>query len=179
MVIIHALTTIEGADGLRLWDLVSRTPIHCPPNRGHLRGQVSALAWTSSQSGEDVLCYGTGLGYIIILQASAGSHTFTEVYAKRLGTGAEITCLAIDDSHFQHSFNIVTGTRGSFVQLWNYDFSNLTSVFSVLVSRTIPKAVAFSRNRTEIYMFDLHKGEMYVAAIVFILSVLTPHKGLC
>jgi len=55
-----------GSDGVRLWDVKTQSQLPIP-NQHHLkRGQASYVLWlTRKFETDEMLCYGTGLGYVV------------------------------------------------------------------------------------------------------------------
>jgi hypothetical protein len=86
---------------------------------------------------------------------------FEDAFAKRVGTGHEITCLAWDESSGA-AIRIATGTRERLVQVWTFESNvRLQSVFSVQLDVTIPKAICFANNKArDIYIFGLYDGNL-------------------
>jgi hypothetical protein len=61
-----------AADGVRCWDVQSGASVDFLDPYQHSRGQVSALSWIRRPDGSenDVLCYSTGLGYLVTCRSS-------------------------------------------------------------------------------------------------------------
>lgn len=59
------------------------------------------------------------------------------------------------------------GTRGGLVVGIEVDIRNVTisAFFSVKLSPTIPKGVAFAEDSENIYVFGLYEGDMYIDLI--------------
>jgi hypothetical protein len=57
----------EGSDGVKLWDVKACTQL-VSPRQGHVvRGPTSCILWlTRRNEAGETLCYGTGLGYVVI-----------------------------------------------------------------------------------------------------------------
>lgn len=77
-----------------------------------------------------------------------------------MGTGQEITCVAVEA--VPASTRIVVGTRDRVILVWKVDDkNNVESMFSVQLATTVPASVAFSSNTTkDIIVFGLYNGEM-------------------
>ena len=72
-----------GSDGIRLWDV--KTHAQFPtPNQHHVQhGQVSTALWLAhTNDTSEMLCYGTGLGYIV----------FWGQRQKRVSTSLQSSC---------------------------------------------------------------------------------------
>lgn len=89
---------------------------------------------------------------------------FVETASRRLGTGEEILSIARDDTQSQR---LVIGTRGGLVVGIEVDIRNemMSAFFSVKLSPTIPKGVAFAEDSENIYVFGLYEGDMYIDLI--------------
>ena len=148
------------------------------PNQPHVqRGQVSCVLWvTHSQDTEELLCYGTGLGYIVFWRQKPKRVSFVtierfakpdkikdgfvELNAQRIGTGLEITCIA-NDPFSESEIRVIVGTRGMLVQVWQVDArAKMRTVFSVQLDKTVPKAVAFAKNSEDVHVFGLYNGNV-------------------
>jgi hypothetical protein len=56
----------KGSDGVRLWDVRMQAQLPAPTQHHVQRGQVSCVLWvTRDHDTDEILCYGTGLGYIV------------------------------------------------------------------------------------------------------------------
>ncbi|KAG2358556.1 hypothetical protein BDR07DRAFT_1379317 [Suillus spraguei] len=103
----------------------------------------------TTKTAAETLCYGTGLGYI---------EKFQEIWARRLGSGFEITCLSWHSTSSEGNLQIVVGTRDKMVQVLTLNTSSqLQPDFTVQLENTVPKSVAFADNRS-IYVFGLYDG---------------------
>jgi WD40 repeat protein len=86
---------------------------------------------------------------------------FEDFYFKRVGTGAEITCLAWDE-HSGETIRIATGTRDGLIQGWLFTSKvRLDSPFSVQL-KTKPITIGFSESRAkDVYVFGREDGNVY------------------
>ena len=83
-----------------------------------------------------------------------------ELSAQRVGTGLKVTCIA-DDSFSESNIQLLVGTRGRLVQVWNVDpKGQMHSVFSIQLDNTVPKAVAFNESSENILVFGLYDGDV-------------------
>jgi WD40 repeat protein len=168
-----------GGDGIKIWDLqTNQQQTRLPQSQG-LRGPISCVQWLVRKDDSlDMLCYGTGLGYLVIwhrlrevrvtkcitvckLRDRQGA--FQETWAKRLATGQEITCLTTDTSHGTHT-RIAVGTRDKVVQVLKINAkSELQSVFSIQLEVTVPIAIGFADNTAkDVYVLGLFNGQLWV-----------------
>ena len=79
-----------------------------------------------------------------------------------MGNGQEIIALAIEGTR-PNEVRIAIGARDMTLQSWTFDVQNgkATSVFSIRLEKTIPKTIAFAKNRTkDIYVFGLYDGRL-------------------
>ncbi|KIK37973.1 hypothetical protein CY34DRAFT_91768 [Suillus luteus UH-Slu-Lm8-n1] len=77
---IHALTISNdaqalacgaGTKGIKIWDIKSRKELTCSTHHYESQGMVSCAVWITTRLGmAEILCYGTGLGYIVFLRRS-------------------------------------------------------------------------------------------------------------
>jgi hypothetical protein len=167
----------KGTDGVRLWNIRTQAQLSTP-NQPHVqRGQVSCVLWvTHSQDTEELLCYGTGLGYIVFWRQKPKRVSFVtierfakpdkikdgfvELNAQRIGTGLEITCIA-NDPFSESEIRVIVGMRGMLVQVWQVDArAKMRTVFSVQLDKTVPKAVAFAENSEDVHVFGLYDGNV-------------------
>jgi hypothetical protein len=148
---------------MKVWDLKSYTQLACPVQHVHSRGPVSCVMWITQQDDlSEGLCYGTALGYLIIWQ-QIFPDGFKERFARRVGTGVELTCMACDNKSSAAKMRIITGTRDKVIQVWKFDYKGgPQSVFSVQLGVTVPKAVSFVNNTSrDVYVFGLFDGYLY------------------
>jgi WD40 repeat protein len=58
-----------GIEGIKIWDLKSHKELPFPSQTVEQRGQVTCCTWiTRSSDDSEVICYGTGLGYVVFLK---------------------------------------------------------------------------------------------------------------
>ena len=119
--------------------------------------------WISvSGSPQQRFCYGTGLGWLIIVEESldevnsllcelyrssptpsSQKPVYDEVASLRLHGGHEVTCMAKlgPDAGL---VRLATGSRDCMVQVWTLDALNqLKSVFAVRLDTTVPRGITF------------------------------------
>ncbi|KAF8576906.1 WD40 repeat-like protein [Ramaria rubella] len=132
-------------DGVKLWDIQSKTQLTALKQNLLARGPVSCLTWINHRDDpNEHLCYGTALGYLVIWAQNSQDGNFEEITAKRLGTGCELTCITHDPVCDARP-RIAIATRDSMVQVWKIDArGTLHSVFSVQLNGTVPRAVGFA-----------------------------------
>ncbi|KAG1800471.1 uncharacterized protein HD556DRAFT_1230698 [Suillus plorans] len=148
-----------GTEGVKVWDIKSRKELTCSTHHHESRGTVSCAVWVTTRLGmAEILCYGTGLGYIVFLRRSHIDMQFQETCARRLGSGFEITCMVWDSTSSETTTRIAVGTRDKIVQVLVLNTnSQLQAVFSVRLDNTVPKSVAFADNGC-VYVFGLYDG---------------------
>ncbi|KAF8574104.1 hypothetical protein K439DRAFT_1624589 [Ramaria rubella] len=124
----NVLTSGVG-DGVKLWDIQSKTQLTAPKQNLLAHGPVSCLTWINHRDDpNEHLCYGTALGYLVIWAQNSRDGNFEEITAKQLGTGCKLT-----------------STCDSMVQVWKVNArGTLHSVFSVQLNGTVPRAVGFA-----------------------------------
>lgn len=84
-----------------------------------------------------------------------------ELVSRRIGKGGEILSIA-SDFQTEGRHRIAAGTRDGVIQLLELDLTGqFTSVFSVKMTKAIPKTVSFSEDGDGIFVFDLYDGDMY------------------
>lgn len=60
-----------GTEGVKIWDIKSRKELTCLTHHSESQGTVSCAVWITTRLGMgEILCYGTGLGYIVFLRRS-------------------------------------------------------------------------------------------------------------
>jgi WD40 repeat protein len=63
------LQTVTGGDGVRVWDLHTNRQLMPINHDVDSRGAVSYIKWlTRRDEPFDTMCYGTGLGFLVILR---------------------------------------------------------------------------------------------------------------
>ncbi|KAF8573312.1 hypothetical protein K439DRAFT_1375777 [Ramaria rubella] len=132
-------------DGVKLWDIQSKTQLTAPKQNLLACSPVSCLMWINHRDDpNEHLCYGMALGYFVIWAQNSRDGNFEEITAKRLGMGCKLTCIThnpVCDARPR----IAIATRDSMVQLWKVDArGTLHSVFSVQLNGTVPRAVSFA-----------------------------------
>ncbi|KAI5990804.1 hypothetical protein EDC04DRAFT_2587750 [Pisolithus marmoratus] len=165
---VHALAlstdgqtlTAGGTQGVRLWNLKSHKELPRVTYLGSC-GAVSCTVWVKMKIAiSEMLCYGTGMGYLVFLRTSPTDMQFQEICARRLGSGFEITCIAWDAMSADSTCKIVVGTRNNVVQVLALSAAyQLHSVFAGQLDNTVPKHIAFSEAGI-IYMFGLYDGNV-------------------
>ena len=78
---------------------------------------------------------------------------FEELVVKRVGTGCEITCMACDTAAGT-GVQIATGTRELQVMGWMFHNNILVPNFSIQLSTTVPKGIAFVYRQKDIYVWE-------------------------
>ena len=149
-------------DGVRLWDMMTELGIDTLGQDPVHRGPVSCIIRvTHPDELREVLCYGTGLGYLMVWVQNHCSGSFVEKTVKRLGTGQEVTCIAKDPSS-EGDVRIVVGMRDRLVLLFALDpRMQLVNAFAVQLDNTVPKSVGFADNDEDILVFGLYDGNVY------------------
>ncbi|KAF8575396.1 WD40 repeat-like protein, partial [Ramaria rubella] len=166
---------VSGAgDGVKLWDIQSKTQLTAPKQNLLARGPVSCLTWINHRDDpNEHLCYGTALGYLVIWAQNSRDGNFEEITAKQLGTGCKLTCITHNPVCNARP-HIAIATHDSMVQVWKVDArGTLHSVFSVQLNGTVPRAVgfadAFNKDapnkeflNKDVLVFGLFDGNMHV-----------------
>jgi hypothetical protein len=91
--------------------------------------------------------------------------TFVETCARRLQNGMEIICIKSDrDRDRAQQTRVAVGTRCHLIHLFALDANTqLQSIFSVDLVKTVPVALGFADNNAkDIIVFGLFDGQMYV-----------------
>ncbi|KAF8573658.1 WD40 repeat-like protein [Ramaria rubella] len=169
----NVLASGEG-DGVKLWDIQSKTQLTAPKQNLLACSPVSCLTWINHQDDpNEHLCYGTALGYLVIWAQNSQDGNFEEIMAKRLGMGCKLTCITHDPVCDARP-RIAIATRDSMVQVWKVNArGTVHSVFSVQLNRTVPRAVGFADTfnkdtpnkeflNKDILVFGLFDGNMHV-----------------
>ncbi|KAF8579853.1 WD40 repeat-like protein, partial [Ramaria rubella] len=159
---IHALTVANngkllasgGSDGIQLWDMITLEQLMFLQPQHGMWGPVSCIAWVCRNLDQELLCYGTGLGYLVYYSQTAKD--FEELWCKCVGTGFEVTCVTSDASG-----RIAIGTCDRIVQVWSIDATEvLCPVFSVQLDTTVPKTLGFVHNTAkDPYIFGLYNRQ--------------------
>lgn len=126
------------------------------------RGPVSCVVWvTRPDELREILCSGTGLGYLMVWAQNQQNSSFVEKMVQRYGTGHEVTCIAKGPS-VEGDVRIVVGMRDKLVLLFSLDSRvQLVNVFAVQFDNTVPKGVGFADNDEDILVFGFYDGHMY------------------
>ena len=78
---------------LRLWDLRNKTEIRMPSQTQNHQDPITCAAWLAHQaSGNEILCCGTGLGYLLPWKqcSTIASIEFKETLTRCIGAGHEL-----------------------------------------------------------------------------------------
>ncbi|KAJ7175070.1 quinon protein alcohol dehydrogenase-like superfamily [Mycena crocata] len=149
-----------GADGVRLWDMVTMRPINGPNGAGN-RGKTTALTWIrrEDEPGE-ILVYGTHGGYIVCWRQCGRAADFEELSADQMVDPGEVSGIAFDAA----TNRLCVCHRKSVVQLYTLDRSTTLQLgFSVALKDCVPKAISFGEfkgNEREIVVFGLYDGRI-------------------
>lgn len=110
-------------------------------------------------SGNEVLCFGTGLGYLVFWHQGPSAR-LEELYGRRLGIGSEISGLATTSG--QHIRVAVAMCDGQIhVHQLNAN-TQLHPTFSVELANFIPMSIHFIDNPAkDVHVFS-RDGEVYV-----------------
>ena len=127
-----------------------------------VRGPVTCITWIQQRDpSKEMLCYGTGLGYLVLWRRDG--RMFEELVARRIGTGTGTEILAIaSDGSLAELARIVLGTQDRLVQVHRVDSrAQLHPVFSIQLSITVPWRVSFVNNTArDVYVFGIYNGQM-------------------
>ncbi|KAI5995113.1 WD40-repeat-containing domain protein [Pisolithus albus] len=150
-----------GTQGVRFWNLKSRKEFPRVATYLDSHGAVSCAVWVKTKFAiSEMLCYGTGMGYLVFLRSNPTDMHYQEICARRLGSGFEITCIAWDAVSTDSSCQIAIGTRDNIVQVLVLSAAyQLQSVFAGRLDNTVPKHVAFAEAGS-IYVFGLYNGNV-------------------
>ncbi|OCH84646.1 WD40 repeat-like protein [Obba rivulosa] len=149
-----------GGDGLRLWDTRTYVSLRTLEYRTSF-GPMSQVLWIPTRSGIPTICYETGLGYLCTWAQSTDNGAFTEVFAKRLGGGAEILGLACE-ALTPTNTRIVVSDRSRFVGVYSYGgHAELLPIFTVHVNHAIPISLSFVNTKgRELYKLSGTDGKI-------------------
>ena len=152
------LLFLSGYDGLRLWDLTKMIELAKPSHAQNPQDPITCAAWiTPKDDSKELLCCGTGLGYLLLWKQREPTMEFEEIMARRIGTGREIMAISCDTSEI--GTRVLTGTRDKRVQVWALDSRhNLSNIFSVELPVTVPRAVY--THGTDVVVFGMYDGDM-------------------
>ncbi|KAI0349224.1 WD40 repeat-like protein [Trametes cingulata] len=147
-----------GGDGLKVWDLKTKLPLRVPEHRNAF-GPVSQVLWIPTRSKIPTVCSGTGFGYLCLCTQSADTGSFTGVFARRLGGGAEILGLA-HETLTPTDIRIAVTDRSCFVGVYSYDGrGKLLPICTTRLNHCIPISISFAETRArEVHVFGLHDG---------------------
>ena len=169
---------ILGDYGPKIWDLKRLIEVPSSVRQHAFRDPVSAAMWTTRKDDtSQTICFGTGLGYLIFWRQSTKSNVvrsavtriggllmssqiqFEELLVKRVGTGCEITCMTCDTTAAA-GVRIATGTRERQVICWTFQNNILVPLFSIQLSTTVPKGIAFVYGQKDVYVWGMYDGQM-------------------
>ncbi|KAI6017426.1 WD40-repeat-containing domain protein [Pisolithus marmoratus] len=130
-----------------------------PPSQRRLRMWDLQNKWlTLKDKGDNILCCGTGLGYLFLWKQNSTLATpeFEETLARRVGTGQEIMAI----SWCKRNNQLVTTTYDKRIQLWTVGTPyTLSNIFSVELPTTVPRAVYF--HGANVLVFGMYDGEIH------------------
>ena len=125
-----------------------------------MTGPPTKLKWfPTPNDGELTLFIGTAKGFFVLWRQN-DIGIFESTVSERVAEGQEILDAAIDDKD-SDIVQIVIGTNGRTVQLWNYMVDGSLEIqYSVRFEGTIPRGVAFvsKSNGTSVAVFGLKDG---------------------
>ncbi|KAI5981092.1 WD40-repeat-containing domain protein [Pisolithus marmoratus] len=154
-----SLLASGGFDGLRMWDLQNKVELRKPSQTRNARDPITCAAWlTLEDKRNNILCCGTGLGYVLFWKQNSTLATpeFEETVARRVGTGQEIMAI----NWCKGSDQLVTATYDKRVQLWTVGAKHtLTNIFSIELPTTVPRAIYF--HGADILVFGMYDGEIH------------------
>ncbi|KIJ06800.1 hypothetical protein PAXINDRAFT_158620 [Paxillus involutus ATCC 200175] len=150
-----------GFDSLRMWDLQGQIQLAKPSQMRNPRDPVTCAVWLMGKNNvQEMLCCGTGLGYLIIWkQRPNTTMEFDEILSRRIGSGQEIMHITCDTHDISGGTCFITGTRDKRVQVWSLDSRHqFSNVFSIELSTTVPRASFF--HGTDIIICGMYDGEI-------------------
>ncbi|KIJ31078.1 hypothetical protein M422DRAFT_267287 [Sphaerobolus stellatus SS14] len=107
-----------AGDGVKCWELSTGSRVEFDHAYQSFRGQVSGIAWLKAATNLDVLCYVTGLGYVVTCCLSPVEAKFQEGFCTNVPEGiapsSEITSVVANPS----TGRLATGSRNCHIQLW-------------------------------------------------------------
>ncbi|KIK17453.1 hypothetical protein PISMIDRAFT_111341 [Pisolithus microcarpus 441] len=149
-----SLLASGGFDGLRMWDLQNKVELRKPSQTRNAWDPITCAAWvTLKDEISDILCCGTGLGYLLLWKQNETQMIpeFEETLARWVGTGQEIMAI----SWCKKTDRLITATYDKRVQLWTLGAKyTLTNIFSVELPATVPHAVYF--HGVDVLVFGIH-----------------------
>ncbi|KAI6039488.1 WD40-repeat-containing domain protein [Pisolithus marmoratus] len=153
-----SLLASGGFDGLRMWDLQNKVQLRKPSQTRNARDPVTCAQWlTLKDEGDNILCCGTGLGYLFLWKQNSTLATpeFEETLARQVGMGQEIMAI----SWCKRNNQLVTATYDKRIQLWTVGTPyTLSNIFSVELPTTVPRAVYF--HGANVLVFGMYDGEI-------------------
>lgn len=165
----------QGGDGVYVWDLQAKKLIGTLQQNHAVRGPTTCVIWLTRGETPEIVCQGTGLGYISVWRRSLGDvsridltcprrltgtqNLFTETHTRRLLKGGEIVCMASD---LAQDTRIAVGTRCRIVHVFKLDTNmEFQSVFSVSLELTVPITLGFADNNAkDVIVFGLFNGQV-------------------
>ncbi|KAF8583149.1 WD40 repeat-like protein [Ramaria rubella] len=140
-----------GSDGVKLWDLTTHAQLRFTYPVHGLRGPISCMTWVRRDIAREILCYGTGLSWLVSCGQSLREGNLEECWARRLGQGFEITCICRNET----SGCGATGTCDSIVQVWTFESNGGYIHFS--------RTLGFVNNTAQdLYLFGLYNGQWHI-----------------
>ncbi|KAI6009946.1 hypothetical protein EDC04DRAFT_2610421 [Pisolithus marmoratus] len=132
-----------------MWDLQNKVELHKPSQMQNAWDPITCAAWlTLEDKRNNILCCGTGLGYVLFWMQNLMLATpdFKEMVARWVGTGQEIMA--------------INWCKGSDQLLWTVGAKHtLTNIFSIELPTTVPHAIYFYG--ADILMFGMYDGEIH------------------
>jgi WD40 repeat protein len=152
----------EGDDGVKVWDTSNLTELPPPRVGPGSRGPVTAMLWIPQRgSGNEVLCFGTALGYVVFWRQGQ-SMKLEELHARRLGLGSEISALASTSG--PQFVRIAIAMRDGQVHVHQLNANaQLHSTFSIETANFVPMAISFVSNPAKDVQVFGKEGQMYAA----------------
>lgn len=168
-----SLLASGGMEGVRLWSLNSMLEVKGLEQNYAQEGPISALLW-AQYGAEEILCYGTLKGYIVVWAFGKVSYsvilgaaiidgqqdlTIERLYCQLM---ARQEVLSISgDGHGGAKLRLAVGAADGSVHLLEVGPSRIKAKWSTkLPCGTIPKKVAFHNNSTDICIFGFYDGAM-------------------
>ncbi|TFK59710.1 WD40 repeat-like protein [Pluteus cervinus] len=146
-----------NSDGVQLWSAQELKPLRTPAQPQ--RGIATTLAWSSESRLGETLCFGTQLGFLVIWREDT-SEGFKEVFSRKIGSGAEIVCLATDTT--SPLTKIAAGMRDRGITVWTIDDqNNVENIFSVRLNTTMAATLAFHPSEHSLLVFGLEDRKVH------------------
>ncbi|KIJ48993.1 hypothetical protein M422DRAFT_247365 [Sphaerobolus stellatus SS14] len=156
-----------AGDGVKCWELSTGSRVEFDHTYQSFRGQVSGIAWLKAATNLDVLCYVTGLGYIVTCCLSSVEAKFQESFCTNIPQGiapnSEITSVVANSS----TGRLVTGSRNCHIQLWQLRSKEeklehkqeLELLFDIKLN-FVPRCLAFIETKDHnIFAFATYNGQ--------------------